>query len=81
MTGIHSDGNRRDIVIRFILGIVFGVLALIFIFQNMENASVHFLGWTITTSRAIILLLVLAAGFVVGWAVGSLGRWRRRVRR
>ena len=68
-------------MIRFIFGIVFGILALIFVFQNMENTSVTFLAWTITTSRALILFIILAAGFVVGWAIGSIGRWRRRVRR
>ena len=67
-------------MIRFILGIVFGVLALIFIFQNMESVSVTFLAWTITTSRAVILLIVLVAGFIVGWAVGSIGRWQRRAK-
>jgi uncharacterized integral membrane protein len=68
-------------VIRFILGIAFGVLALIFVFQNMEVISVSFLAWTITTSRAVILFILLAAGFVVGWAVGSIGRWRKKARR
>lgn len=68
-------------MVRFILGIVFGILALIFIFQNMENVSVTFLAWTITTSRAVILLVILAVGFIVGWAVGSIGRWRRKARR
>jgi uncharacterized integral membrane protein len=68
-------------MIRFILGIVFGILALIFIFQNMENVDVTFLAWTITTSRAVILLIILAIGFIVGWAVGSIGRWRRRAKR
>ena len=72
-------------MIRFILGIVFGIvlviLALIFVFQNMENISVNFLGGTITTSRAVIIFIVLGAGFVVGWAVGSIGRWRKKVRR
>jgi uncharacterized integral membrane protein len=62
---------------RFILGIAFGILALIFVFQNMENISVTFLAWTITTSRAVVLILILAAGFVLGWAVGSFGRRRR----
>ena len=68
-------------MIRFILGIAFGVLALIFVFQNMENISVTFLFWTTTISRAVILFILLAAGFVVGWAVGSIGRWRKKVRR
>ena len=68
-------------MIRFILGIAFGVLALIFVFQNMNNISVTFLGWSITTYGAVILFILLAAGFVVGWAVGSIGRWRRKARR
>jgi len=68
-------------VIRFILGIAFGILALIFIFQNMQNIDVTFLAWTITTSRAVILLLILAAGFIIGLAVGSIGRWRRKAKR
>ncbi|UCF98022.1 MAG: LapA family protein [Spirochaetaceae bacterium] len=66
---------------RFILGIAFGILALIFVFQNMENTNVTFLAWTITTSRAVILFIILAAGFIVGWAVGSIGRWKRRAKR
>ena len=68
-------------MIRFILGIAFGILALIFVFQNMEVISVTFLFWTTTTSRAVILFILLAAGFVVGWAVGSIGRWRKKARR
>ena len=68
-------------MIRFILGIAFGILALIFIFQNMQNVDVTFLAWTITTSRAVILLIILAAGFIIGWAVGSIGRWRRKTKR
>ena len=68
-------------MIRFILGIAFGILALIFIFQNMQNIDVTFLAWTITTSRAVILLIILASGFIIGWAVGSIGRWRRRTKR
>ena len=68
-------------MIRFILGIAFGILALIFVFQNMENTSVNFLAWTITTSRAVIFFILLAAGFILGWAVGSIGRWRRKTRR
>lgn len=66
---------------RFILGIAFGILALIFIFQNMQNIDVTFLAWTITTSRAVILLIILAAGFIIGLAVGSIGRWRRKAKR
>jgi uncharacterized integral membrane protein len=68
-------------VFRFTLGIVFGILALILIFQNIDNVSVTFLAWTITTSRAVILFLILAIGLILGWAFGSIGRWKRKSNR
>jgi len=68
-------------MVRFIFGIIFGILALIFVFQNMENTSVTFLAWSITTSRAVILLIILAAGFLVGLAVGGIRRMRKKPRR
>jgi uncharacterized integral membrane protein len=69
--------SRRKIMVKFILGIVFGILALIFIFQNMQMVDVTFLAWTITTSRALMLLIILIVGFILGWAVGGIGRRRR----
>jgi uncharacterized integral membrane protein len=68
-------------MVKFILGIVFGVLSLIFIFQNMQPVNVRFLSWGITVSRALILLAMLVVGFLIGWATGSFGRRRRAVRR
>ena len=64
-------------MIKFILGIVFGILALIFIFQNMQMVDVTFLAWTITTSRALMLLIILIVGFILGWAVGGIRRRHR----
>ncbi len=68
-------------MVKFILGIIIGVLALIFIFQNMQPVDVIFLAWTVTVSRALILLAMLVVGFLLGWATGSFGRRRRAVRR
>jgi len=64
-------------MVKFVLGIVFGILALIFIFQNMQTVDVTFLAWTITMSRALMLLIILLIGFILGWAVAGIGRRRR----
>ena len=61
---------------KFILGIIFGVLVVIFIFQNTQVVDVSFLAWTITTSRALMVLVILAMGIALGWIVGSIRKRR-----
>ena len=58
-------------MVKFILGIVFGILALIFIFQNMQMVDVTFLAWTITTSRALMLLIILIVGFLLAFPIAK----------
>jgi uncharacterized integral membrane protein len=53
---------------------VVAVLALIFVFQNTDKGRVHFLFWTISMPAWIWLLIIFAAGVVVG----SLFPWLRR---
>jgi uncharacterized integral membrane protein len=64
-------------MVRFILGIIFSILAIIFIVQNIQTVDVTFLAWTITMSRALMLLIILLIGFILGWAVGGIRRRRR----
>lgn len=63
---------------KFIFGIIIGIVAVVFALQNTADVDVKFLVWTLTVSRALILLVMLAAGFLVGLAVGGLARRRRR---
>lgn len=51
------------------------VLAL-FVAQNTQVVDIHFLAWKMEMSRAIMLLVVLAIGFALGWLASSLGRLR-----
>jgi uncharacterized integral membrane protein len=67
------------IMVRFILGIIFGILAIVFIVQNIQMVDVNFLAWTITMSRAFMLIIILGIGFILGWAVCGIGRRRRRL--
>lgn len=56
------------------LVLILGVLALVFIFQNTDQASVNLFAWEVTAPGWVWLLGL----FVVGVAVGSVFPWLRR---
>jgi len=51
----------RNVIFIFLLAAV-----LIFVFQNMQTVEVKFLLWSITISRALMLLVTLAIGLIGG---------------
>jgi uncharacterized integral membrane protein len=69
----YTSAMRR---IRAIVAVVFVVVVAIFIAQNTRVVEVHFLGWKLSMSRAIMLFAVLGIGFALGWLTS-----RRRVHR
>jgi uncharacterized integral membrane protein len=42
-------------------------VAVIFIIQNVAAVDVNFLFWTISMSRALLIIFTLAIGFLLGW--------------
>ena len=62
---------------RFILGIIIGVLVIIFMFQNVEPLTVKFIAWELSMSAAVVLLIVFAVGIIVGWIFRGAARRRR----
>ena len=50
---------------------IFALLALIFLVQNIEVMTVHFLFWQLSMSRAIFLFFILLTGFIFGWFLNS----------
>jgi len=44
----------------------------IVIFQNAHAVRVKFLLWEVFISQALLLPLVLLAGFIIGWLVSSI---------
>ena len=50
---------------------IFAMLALIFMVQNIEVMTVHFLFWQLSMSRAIFLFFILLTGFIIGWFLHS----------
>ncbi len=65
-------------MVKFILGGVVGVLAIVFMMQNTETVDISFLAWTVTTPRALIMIIMLGVGIILGATGSALLRRRRR---
>lgn len=61
---------------RLISALVLAALIVVFTLQNTEPTTVKLFLWSITTSRALMLFVVLAVGIAIGWLLRSL-RGRR----
>lgn len=55
-----------------ILTLIPVLLFLIFVLQNMRIVEVKFLFWTVSMSRALMLLGTLVIGLATGWVIKSL---------
>ena len=66
-------------MIRNILFVVLIGGVLVFVVQNTQVVEVNFLFWTLSMSRALILLITLAIGLVGGWLL-TVPRARREKR-
>ena len=53
--------------LKMILSLAGLALFLIFVIQNTEAVDVEFLFWSFQTRRALLLFIVLAIGFAIGW--------------
>jgi uncharacterized integral membrane protein len=63
---------------KVIIGLVLGVLFLIFLFQNMEPVPLQFYFWQRSMPKIILISLAILVGFVVGFAVAKItGRPRK----
>ena len=63
----------------FNLVLVLGLvgIALIFVIQNVDAVDVNFLLWTVSMSRALLILFTLVIGFLLGWFLHSFYTYRR----
>lgn len=48
------------------------ILLTLFMAQNFETVQISLLIWTVELPRAVMILLVFAAGIVLGWLVGTI---------
>jgi uncharacterized integral membrane protein len=62
-----------------ILLVLLGVL-VIFAVQNSQNVTVRFLDWNVSSTIALMSVVVFLLGMISGWTVlGFMGRSVRRV--
>ena len=63
---------------KFVIGVIIGIIVIVFMVQNVEKVDIQFFAWSVTVSRAIMILIVLAVGIVLGWVIKSLGYRKKR---
>jgi uncharacterized integral membrane protein len=63
---------------KFILGVIFGGLVIVFMIQNVDTVELQFLTWTMQIPRAVMILVVFAVGILLGWVIKSVGNIKRR---
>jgi len=64
-----------------ILIIALAGLALIFTVQNVAPVDVTFLVWTISMSRALLIVFTLSTGFLLGWFLHAYYAYRSGTRK
>jgi uncharacterized integral membrane protein len=67
--------------IRAMLTLLLAILSVIFVLQNTEVVGIRFLFWTLSMSRVLLILLLMAVGILIGWLLHGLsgpGKRRRR---
>jgi putative membrane protein len=65
-------------MIFLLIGLILGALAVIFALQNITMISVTFLAWQLEGSLAVILLLAVTTGVLIGVMValpGAIRSW------
>lgn len=63
---------------RLILGVLLGVITMVFAIQNTEMVSYIFFAWTVSAPRWMILIAVFVFGLFAGWLMSGLRRIGRK---
>jgi len=68
MTDTNPSVLRK---VKWIIIAVLAIVVLIVALQNTANVETRLLFATVTMPRAILLFVMLAIGFVIGWLTGA----------
>lgn len=63
---------------RPVILIVLIAIGVLFAIQNVADVEVQFLLWSFALPRAILILVVLALGMLIGWILHSVHARRRQ---
>ena len=58
-------------MVKFVVGTIIGVMALIFVLMNAELIDLRLYFWTVTVSHSIMLILVLTIGIAIGYILNG----------
>ncbi len=64
--------------LKLILTLALVFLMTVFVLQNTTVVEIRFLFWTVSMSRALLIVLLLATGVLIGWLAHSLRFLRRK---
>ena len=63
---------------KLLIAVILAVLAVVFIIQNTAVMELRFLFWTLSMSGALMAILVLSIGIILGWLMhGSFSKRRK----
>lgn len=68
---------RDFLMILTIIGILLGIVTLVFILQNMETVTYSFIAWSVTAPRSLVFFIIFTAGLLLGLAICLLQRKRK----
>ncbi len=71
-----ETGSKLRKIKLFVIAVL-AVLVMIVALQNTANVETRLLFATVTMPRAILLFVMLAIGFVIGWLSGARFTWKR----
>jgi putative membrane protein len=63
---------------KFIIGIIIGILVIVFMVQNVEIVDIKFLAWSVSMQRAIMILIVFVVGIGIGFVIRSIGYRKKK---
>ena len=52
---------------KLIMGLIFICLIVVFIIQNAAIVEIQVFFWTIVMSRALLMVILLCVGVLIGW--------------
>jgi uncharacterized integral membrane protein len=63
---------------KFIIGIIIGILVIVFMVQNVETVDIKFLAWSVSIQRAVMILIVFVVGIGIGFVIRSIGYRKKK---
>ena len=67
--------------VKLVVALILAIAVLLFILQNTHTVQLNFVVWTLSTSRAVVVLATLVIGMVLGWIWCSEMSDRKKARR